>query len=58
MLSASHKVSNNGTLDVSSATAQGGNVSLQGAAIELNDGTRIDATGVTGGGTVLVGGNW
>lgn len=58
VLSGSHKVSNSASLDVSSATAQGGSISLQSADIELNDGTRIDATGATGGGTVLVGGNW
>ena len=58
VLTGSHKVSNSGSLDVSSATAQGGSISVQSADIELNDGTRIDARGATGGGTVLVGGNW
>ncbi len=58
VLSGSTKTENSGTLNVSNAQGQGGSVSLQGEHVSLQAGSRIDATGSQGGGTVLVGGNW
>jgi filamentous hemagglutinin family protein len=58
VLSGSTKAENSGTLTASNAQGSGGNVSLQGENIELKANSRIDVTGSTGGGTVLVGGNW
>ncbi len=58
VLSASKRVENNGTLNVSNTQGQGGRVSVQAEHIALQAGSRIDATGANGGGTVLVGGNW
>src|ERR1051325_3711252 len=53
-------VANSGTLDVSgtAAGATGGTVKVLGEHVALADGTRINATGDAGGGTVLVGGNF
>src|SRR5262245_21515613 len=53
-------VANSGTLDVSgtAAGATGGTVKVLGEHVALADGTRINASGDTGGGTVLVGGNF
>ncbi len=45
-----------GTLDVSSAGGKGGTVAVTGDRVRLNDGAHINATGESGGGTVLVGG--
>lgn len=52
-------VANSGTLNVSGAGAgdTGGTVKALGQYVGLYDGTRIDASGDAGGGTVLVGGN-
>ena len=52
-------VSVSGTLDASGSGAgqTGGTVKVLGQNVGLFDGTRIDATGDAGGGTVLVGGN-
>ena len=47
-----------GTLDVSSDTANGGLVTLEADTIALTGSSNIDATGATGGGHVLVGGDW
>ncbi len=49
-----------GTLDVSgrSAGAAGGQVRVLGENVGLFDQARIDASGATGGGTVLIGGNF
>ena len=60
VLSGSTRVQNAGSLDASSTEAggKGGRISLQGDSIALETGSRISATGPTGGGMVLVGGNW
>ncbi|TSA11863.1 MAG: filamentous hemagglutinin N-terminal domain-containing protein [Comamonadaceae bacterium] len=46
------------TLRTGSSRGRGGKVTLAGEQIGLLDTTLIDATGATGGGTVLVGGDW
>src|SRR6185436_12866530 len=53
-------VANAGTLTVAGTDAgtTGGTVKVLGKYVGLFDGTRIDASGVSGGGTVLVGGNF
>ena len=48
----------NSTLSTRGRSGQGGSALLLGEHIELLDNTRIDATGATGGGKVLVGGDW
>jgi filamentous hemagglutinin family protein len=48
----------NSTLSTRGRSGQGGSALLLGDHIELLDNTRIDATGATGGGKVLVGGDW
>jgi len=50
-------ITNNTVIRVSSSRAQAGRVEVEGDDISL-DNTRIDATGATGGGSVLVGGDW
>lgn len=45
-------------LSVGSEQGEGGIIILQGDAISLNDTTSLVATGATGGGNVLVGGDW
>ncbi|MGZ5733666.1 MAG: two-partner secretion domain-containing protein, partial [Caldimonas sp.] len=47
-----------GQLDVSSATGRGGTIKVLGDLVGATDGARLDASGGTGGGTILVGGNW
>ncbi len=53
-------VANSGTLNVSGVNAgeTGGTAKVLGQYVGLFDGTRIDASGDAGGGTVLVGGNY
>ena len=51
-------VRHSGTLEASSLTARGGSIRLEGNHIALEAGSRIDASGATGGGEVLVGGEW
>ena len=48
-----------GNVDVSgkSAGQTGGTISLRGDTVTVADGARLDASGVAGGGTVLIGGN-
>ena len=46
---------NQGQIDVSSASAAGGNVALQGNQVALATGSMIDARGASGGGTVSAG---
>lgn len=50
-------VTNSGTIDASAPQGQGGTVELTGANVHLVSGTNIDASGASGGGTVLVGGD-
>ncbi|MFY7959164.1 MAG: beta strand repeat-containing protein, partial [Elsteraceae bacterium] len=45
-------------IDASSATDKGGAVAVLGEKVGLMDGAVIDASGATGGGTVLIGGDW
>ncbi|MBQ1764360.1 MAG: filamentous hemagglutinin N-terminal domain-containing protein, partial [Aquincola sp.] len=47
-----------GVVDASSMVSRGGRVMLEGDSIALTAGSRIDATGATGGGSVHVGGGW
>jgi filamentous hemagglutinin family protein len=51
-------VKNSGRLEASSLVSKGGRIVLEGDTVELQSGSRLDATGATGGGTVLVGGDW
>jgi filamentous hemagglutinin family protein len=53
-------VANSGTLDVSGLGSgeTGGSAKVLGQYVGLYDGTRIDASGDAGGGTVLIGGNY
>ena len=52
-------VANSGTLDVSSAQsgAKGGSIGIFGKYIGLLDNAKVNASGDTGGGTILIGGN-
>ena len=47
-----------GTLDVSSVDGKGGQVVATGDRVLVTDGAHLTASGATGGGEVLVGGNW
>ena len=47
-----------GRIDASDSAGPGGVVSVLGEKVGLMDGASIDASGSTGGGTVLVGGDW
>jgi filamentous hemagglutinin family protein len=47
---------NSGVLDASSAIGHGGRVAVQGQSVSLEDAARVDASGATGGGKVLIGG--
>jgi filamentous hemagglutinin family protein len=47
-----------GTLDASSDTAQGGQITVTGETVRVAGTARLDASGASGGGTVLVGGSW
>lgn len=60
VLSGSTRVDSAGTLAANSGNqaGQGGQISLQGGQISLPDGSRIDAIGAQGGGSVRVGGGW
>lgn len=51
-------IRNSGSLDASSISHKGGVVTLEGDDITLSSTSTINATGATGGGTVLVGGDW
>ena len=51
-------VKNSGQLSATSLTTQGGKIVLMGDSIELTGTSQIQASGATGGGTVLVGGDW
>ncbi|PJC87573.1 hypothetical protein CSW98_00120 [Vibrio sp. HA2012] len=47
-----------GTLDVSSTISQGGEIIITGERIEVTSGAYLDASGTSGGGTIMVGGGW
>lgn len=51
-------VKNSGQLSATSLTEKGGKIVLMADKIELSDTSKMDANGATGGGTVLVGGDW
>ncbi len=51
-------VKNSGHLEASSLVNKGGTIVLEGDDITLERTSKIDATGLTGGGSVLVGGDW
>ncbi|PUE33053.1 hypothetical protein B9Z35_05895 [Limnohabitans sp. Jir61] len=51
-------VKNSGTLEANSLVSKGGKIVLEGDEITLATNSKIDASGATGGGTVLVGGEW
>lgn len=51
-------VKNSGQLSASSLSTKGGKIVLMGDSIALTGTSRIEASGATGGGTVLVGGDW
>ena len=52
------EVENQGLLDVSSLHGKGGDAILEGERIHLDGESLIDASGKSGGGVVLVGGDW
>ena len=47
-----------GDIDASSLVAQGGRIVLEADRVTLQSGSRTLATGATGGGTILAGGDW
>ncbi len=51
-------VNQSGVIEASSLTTKGGRIVLEGDALTLAAGSRTEATGPTGGGEVLVGGDW
>lgn len=51
-------INQSGLIEAGSIDAKGGLVVLEADHIRLGSGSRIDATGAKGGGTVLVGGDW
>jgi filamentous hemagglutinin family protein len=52
------QVDNNGTLDASSTTGQGGQIVVTGQDILIGSESRLNASGAFGGGEILVGGSW
>ncbi|MDD2686738.1 MAG: YDG domain-containing protein [Gallionella sp.] len=51
-------IQNSGTVSASSLVSKGGRILLEGDDITLKSGSKLDASGASGGGTVLVGGDW
>lgn len=51
-------VEGNGKIEATSSTGKGGSVSVLGNRVALTDNAQIDVSGATGGGTVLVGGDY
>jgi len=51
-------VNNTGVIEATSITKKGGRIILEGDDIHLTSTSDIDASGATGGGEVLVGGDW
>ncbi|MCF8209117.1 MAG: filamentous hemagglutinin N-terminal domain-containing protein, partial [Rhodoferax sp.] len=51
-------VRHSGSVEASSLSARGGRIVLESDSVELGSGSRLAARGATGGGEVLVGGNW
>lgn len=57
-LSAAGTASVAGTVEAKGKTATGGRIDIAGAQTALPDGARINASGATGGGTILIGGDY
>ena len=55
---ASSVINHSGITEASSLTEKGGQIVLEADKIQLAEGSRLAATGATGGGEVLVGGGW
>ena len=55
---ASAVINNSGTIEAKGLVSQGGRIVLEADSITLKTGSTLDASGATGGGTVLVGGDW
>ena len=51
-------IKNSGTLEANSLVSKGGRIYLEGDEITLASTSKIEAKGSTGGGTILVGGDW
>jgi autotransporter-associated beta strand protein len=51
-------IKNSGSLEANSLVSKGGKIYLEGDDITLTSTSKIEAKGATGGGTVLVGGDW
>ena len=51
-------IKNSGSLEATSLSARGGKIVLEGDEIELTSTAVVDVSGRTGGGTVLMGGDW
>ncbi len=51
-------IKNSGSLEANSLVSKGGKIYLEGDDITLSNTSRLEAKGPTGGGTVLVGGDW
>ncbi len=51
-------IKNSGNLEANSLVSKGGKVYLEGDDITLSSTSKLEAKGATGGGTVLVGGDW
>jgi len=51
-------IKNSGSLEANSLVSKGGKIVLEGDDITLDRNSKIEAKGPTGGGTVLVGGDW
>ena len=51
-------VSNSGSIDASSKNLNGGNIEVTGKEISIKSGSKLLASGKTGGGDVLIGGDW
>lgn len=51
-------IKNSGSLEANSLVSKGGKIYLEGDDITLANTSKIEAKGATGGGTVLVGGDW
>lgn len=60
LLSASERIAHSGQIsaDASASTGQGGSVQLLAPSVLLDNGSTLSASGPSGGGTVLVGGDW
>lgn len=51
-------INNSGVIEAKGITQKGGRIVLSADKISVNSGARLDASGATGGGEILVGGGW